>query len=284
MGLFFRLSKNLFHFIPSFSSRASSQVPLTNFGMKEYGAHNSTKRVLFLRHGQAEHNPRAEEAREKGCSHETFLSLMKEDDSFDSDLTSLGVSQGRSVKKRYEAQLRDVELVVSSPLSRALKTADLAICPNEGLSSSDGRRFHPPRICVEHFREINGYLLNAKRRDRENLIQLFHSRWDFDTCIPETDETWTDSLESQEDCGERGYQGLLWVSQRKEDNILVVCHGGILRFCMVDHPLVNVIDGRDDMGKRFGNCELREYDMVVDTSTGSNMERPVITLTEIEVD
>ena len=69
---------------------------------------------------------------------------------------------------------------------------------------------------------------------------------------------------------------------QNEDKILVVCHGGILRFCMVDHPLVKVIDGRDDMAKRFGNCELREYDMVVCTSTGESMERPLVTLTEVK--
>ena len=91
-----------------------------------------TKRVFFLRHGQAVHNPRAEEAKDKGCSHETFMQLMREDDEFDADLTPLGVSQGQSVKARY-LQLQKVELVVSSPLSRALKTEDLAICPEEGL-------------------------------------------------------------------------------------------------------------------------------------------------------
>ena len=42
-------------------------------------AHPS-KRLVILRHGQAQHNPRAEKARENGCSFDEFLRLMEEDD------------------------------------------------------------------------------------------------------------------------------------------------------------------------------------------------------------
>ena len=279
------MKKQILRLIPTLQVRSSTTaIPYSNFKMTDADHTNLTKRVLFLRHGQAVHNPRAEAAKDKGCSHETFINLMRDDDAFDADLTFLGVSQGKSVRKKYGDQLQDVELVVSSPLSRTLKTADLTICPNEGIlcNGDDGDRFHPPRICVEHWREINGYLLNAKRRDRANLKELFHSRWDFDSCISETDVTWTETLESVEDCGERGYQGLLWLSQRREDNILTVCHGGILRFCMVNHPHVKVIDGRDDSAKRFGNCELREYSMTVSTSKNGDTERPLVTLTEVQ--
>jgi len=60
---------------------------------------------------------------------------------------------------------------------------------------------------------------------------------------------------------------LLWVMQQKQDNILLVCHGGLLNYLMNDHPKVVLVDGRfsetDDLtrpvGKRFGNCELREF-------------------------
>jgi broad specificity phosphatase PhoE len=59
----------------------------------------------------------------------------------------------------------DVQLVVSSPLSRALRTADLVHPPTE---SSKKRR-----IAIEHFREINGKLLNAQRRPKSDLVQKF---------------------------------------------------------------------------------------------------------------
>merc|ERR1719491_1741781 len=81
-----------------------------------------SKRVLFLRHGQAVHNPRAEAARSQGCSYETFMDLMKQDDAFDADLTPLGEEQAIQGRAKYESELEGVELVVSSPLTRTLKT------------------------------------------------------------------------------------------------------------------------------------------------------------------
>lgn len=222
------------------------------------------KRILFLRHGQAVHNPRAEKARENGCSFDEFLELMQQDDAYDADLTSLGEQQAKDaglegIFEKNRRALNSVDLVVSSPLSRALKTADLALSPTTTST-------HPPkRICIEHFREINGKLLNAQRRPRKELETLF-PHWFF-SHIPDTDESWTEELETRRDCSERGYQGLLWVMQQKEDNILLVCHGGLLNYLMNDHPKVVLVDGRcsktDDLtrpvGKRFGNCELREF-------------------------
>jgi hypothetical protein len=41
------------------------------------------KRVMIIRHGQAQHNPRAEAAREAGCSFDEFLRLMELDDAHD---------------------------------------------------------------------------------------------------------------------------------------------------------------------------------------------------------
>mmetsp|Transcript_19964 Transcript_19964/g.25193 ORF Transcript_19964/g.25193 Transcript_19964/m.25193 type:complete len:322 (-) Transcript_19964:453-1418(-) len=294
-----------------------------------------SKKVLFLRHGQATHNPRAEEAKRNGCSHERFLQLMEEDDEFDSELTPKGIQQAKQCQAMNAHKLANVDLVVSSPLSRAIKTADLAICPQNGIefdldleleleseaNQNDNqnniirrrRRRHPRRICIEELREINGWLLNAKRRTKSQLQQLFHPRWDF-TSLTENDETWTpDIMESYEDCGERGYQALLWLlsqpdtshDEKNDDNngnngngnndnettILVVAHGGLLRFSLVDHPLIKLVDGREDSEKRFSNCELREYDVSICTETkdqntcsqgqGQGQERPVVILTEI---
>lgn len=246
-----------------------------------------SKRILFIRHGQATHNPRAEEAKDNGCSHETFLKLMQEDDEFDAALTPLGIEQALHGRKKYQHLLKDVDLVVSSPLSRALKTADLFVCPERGIDSfSDEDIYHPKRICIEELREINGWLLNAKRRTKTELQSLFHQRWDFDLLV-ENDEDWTEGMEKYEDCSERGYQALLWLLRRTEDKVLVVSHGGILRFSMVDHPLVKLVDGRDDDQKRFSNCEMREYVISYSSADdenyvdGANEIRPVVTLTEI---
>lgn len=238
----------------------------------------TTKKILFLRHGQAQHNPRAEEARNNGCSHETFLQLMHEDDAFDAHLTPLGESQASKAGDLYSESISSVELVVSSPLSRAIKTADLAapICVD--------MKSHTNRACVEHFREINGWLLNAKRRDRVDLEQRFHKAWDFSS-LSDNDETWTDVLETEEACAERGYLGLLWLKDRSEEKILTVAHGGLLRF-IANHPNIEVVDTRSEDKKRFGNCELREYSVSWTSDSDEDHiteERPLVILNEIQI-
>jgi len=239
-------------------------------------AAKASKQLYILRHGQATHNPRAEAARSNGCSHEEFMELMRQDDSLDSELTDLGMSQARTVHQHYCANKLEggkIQLVVTSPLSRALQTADLAI------------PFVKNRVCIEDVREINGWLLNAQRRTKSALQQTFPT-WNFDALETEEDKLWTPELESQADCSERGYQGLCWLLERPEDSIFLVCHGGILRFTMNQHDCVKMVDGRtgkvdQDITARFGNCELRRYNLQWEDSDSSEKRRTVV-LTELE--
>jgi broad specificity phosphatase PhoE len=218
------------------------------------------KRILLLRHGQAVHNPRAEAAREKGCSFDEFLRLMGEDDAFDSPLTELGEKQALSAGRQEHIKhaLNDVEMVVSSPFSRALKTADLV-----------HQRGDTKRVCIEDFREINGKLLNAKRRTRTELEDLY-PHWNFDH-IPMKDESWTEELEDKDNCAKRGYNGLLWIAKQPQKKVMVACHGGLLNLTLNTNRNVVLLDrrrktDRDDeeqrcITKRFGNCEMREFIM-----------------------
>ena len=81
---------------------------------------------------------------------------MRQDDHFDAGLTQLGISQAQSHYDEYQKKFDGVELVVSSPLSRAIQTADLVLSPENGLLVEENdttlHRFHPQRICVEDFR------------------------------------------------------------------------------------------------------------------------------------
>lgn len=258
------------------------------------------KRIFLLRHGQAVHNPRAELAREAGCSFEEFLRLMQEDDAFDADLTTLGEEQAKAAgsKTFVREALQSVEMIVSSPLSRAIRTADLVHGSHENCKTG------PKRVAIEHLREINGKLLNAKRRPRSELETIF-PHWNFSR-LPSLDESWTEELEPHHECSERGYRGLLWVMQQQEKNVLLVSHGGLLKFVMNDHPRVVLVDGRKPTQKnkircvseRFGNCELRSFIISVwtdkmngdgeihKTVNGENcleQNLPIITLEEIPI-
>lgn len=192
------------------------------------------------------HNPRAEVAKANGCSMEEFFELMREDDVLDAGLTALGREQAKSIQFKD----KDISLVVSSPLSRALETADL-VYPMQGQ-----------RVCCEVFREVNGELLNGKRRTKTELENFFPN-WNFEDLEADHDHLWTPKMEDFHDVAERGYQGLCWLLDRPEDAIMLVCHGGILRYTMNLHPSVTLVDkrtsGDKEIQSRFDNCEVRRY-------------------------
>merc|ERR1719232_547322 len=220
-----------------------------------------TSKILYVvRHGQATHNPRAEAAREKGCSFNEFFDLMMQDDSLDSELTDFGRKQaenitcfaGKSDGIDKNNPLK-IDLVVGSCLSRTMETADLIFPPRirkENTEGSNNNTDRIRRISLEEFREINGKLLNAKRRTKSELIKKF-PHWNFDALTAEEDESWThDELEKYEDAAERGYCGLVKLLSSSSsihhdrciheqdlpcdevETILLVCHGGILYHLM----------------------------------------------------
>jgi broad specificity phosphatase PhoE len=259
----------------SFSSSTNIIMPSTN-----------KKTLYILRHGQAMHNPRAEVARADGCSKDEFLLFMQQDDCLDAPLTDRGKEQAQTVRLPVCP-----DLVVASPLSRALATADLALglLTDANKDSNDHAaaaapqqvRVGPRYLCYEGFREINGWLLNAKRRSRAEL-QEEYPHWDFTDLSTDDDALWGPELEAEAACGERGYQGLRrLLSERPEPSILLVVHGGLLSFTM-HHPYVQVRDERSNQQERscrarFSNCELRKYILEAGRENGN------IVLTELDV-
>ena len=213
-----------------------------------------TKDLWIVRHGQAAHNPRAEAVKaDPAGTHAQFLKLMQEDDVLDAPLTPIGIAQAQTVGRQLDWESR-VDLVVSSPLSRALATANEILKPTSPAK----------RICLEDLREINGWLQNAQRRPRKELEELFPS-WDLTQIIP-MDELWTTELESEDSCAHRAYLGVQHLLARPERRILWIGHGGQLRFFMNQHERVKIVDGRRcsdrperDVKSRFGNAEIRRY-------------------------
>ena len=202
------------------------------------------KTLHFLRHGQAQHNPRAEAARAAGCSFDDFLRLMKEDDAFDADLTDLGRQQAREASEKLGDRMRAVELVVCSPLSRTLDTATLVL---------PGPTARGPFLAHDDLRERSGWMLNAKRRTRAELDARPAPAVDTRTALwSETDELWQpDELEPTAACAERGYQLLRWISEeRAETEVAVVGHGGLFHYLLNEHPKVS---GERRMGRWTDN-------------------------------
>jgi len=277
----------------------------TTTGLSSSNSSKPSSKILFIiRHGQATHNPRAEAARSNGCSTEEFFDLMRQDDEFDANLTDLGRRQAKRCQDDHFSPVhnnnnnnsdndndnnridnndnnpRGIDLVVGSSLSRTMDTADIIFPDNN-------RKEIIPRISIEYFREVTGKFLNGKRRNKKELISKF-PHWNFDSLTTEEDESWMPEVEKYANCAERGYLGLVMLLTRQnnnnnnnnnrdndnenesrststEQNILLVCHGGILRYVMTIHPLVHLRDERRKNGdhqsveSRFDNCELRKY-------------------------
>uniref|UniRef100_A0A7S4AUM3 Phosphoglycerate mutase (2,3-diphosphoglycerate-dependent) n=1 Tax=Pseudo-nitzschia australis TaxID=44445 RepID=A0A7S4AUM3_9STRA len=284
----------------------------------------SSKILYVVRHGQAVHNPRAEAAKENNCSTEEFFRLMREDDALDADLTDLGKEQANrcyeahfsssassssSSNNRNKNNPLGIDLVVASCLSRTMDTADLVFPHYENDDTKDAA---PRRISIDNFREVNGNLLNGKRRTKSELLAR-HPNWNFDSLLTEHDESWTPEMEEFEAAAERGYRGLVDLltggsyndggNSASMNTFLLVCHGGILRYMMNIHPLVHLCDERTDTNNpnekseqqrtqktvesRFENCELRKYRLSWkdDNYEGNDNDNPVrraVVLTQVD--
>lgn len=204
--------------------------------------------VHFVRHGQATHNVRAEVRREEGCSHEEFIAAMQADDQLDADLTDKGRAQARAAAAAMSWP--SVELVVCSPLSRAIETAALVFREQAARDV--------PFVCNELLREWSGLMENARRRPSAELRARF-PRVDF-SAIPETDESWTEELEPVDKVAGRGLLFLEWLARRPEREIAVVAHGGIYS-SLFAHAAVR--DESETLRPRFGNCDVRTVEMTV---------------------
>ena len=289
----------------------SASISRSTHGKNE-AASSSSKIVYIVRHGQAVHNVRAEKSRQAGCSFAEFLQLMKDDDALDAPLTPLGIAQAQHCRDKYfrtttKTPTQDgaptknhntattnplgIDLIVASCLSRTIDTADI-LFPPSFPPAPPGNSVSPPRLCLEQFREINGALLNGKRRTKAELREQYQAPsphngpsssggWNFDSLRTETDESWDpDALEPTQQSAERGYQGLMDLLVRSTttntddnsstslDTILLVGHGGMLKYTMTDHPCVQLRDERTtsttrstrkSVAARFDNCELRKY-------------------------
>jgi len=205
--------------------------------------------VHLLRHSQATHNVKAEPMREAGCSFQEFLDQMAADDELDSRLTTKGEADAVALGERLRSSghpATQADVIISSPLSRALKTADLAL---PGISK---------RIVREEWREISGLLLNAKRLSRSTLAKE-HPHWCFSGLEDDGDVYFDpNNLEDTSVCAERAYKGLAYILEEfHEKEVVVSCHGGILNY-LFSHPLIHSGEG---VSERFDNCEMRSVNL-----------------------
>ncbi|XP_070026839.1 phosphoglycerate mutase-like protein 1 isoform X2 [Nicotiana tabacum] len=237
------------------------------------------KTIHLVRHGQGIHNVEGDK------NYKAYLSP----EYFDAYLTTLGWQQVDNLRKHVHASglFKRIELVVTSPLLRTMQTAAgvfggggykdrMDILPlmvaNTGYSdrSAISSLDCPPIIAHELCREHLGVHPCDSRRSISEYQCLFPA---IDLSLIESDEDtlWKANVrETKEEVMARGIKFLNWLLTRKEKEIAVVSHNGLLfhtvnAFGTDCHPFV-----KKEICKRFANCELRSMVIVDRSMIGSD--------------
>lgn len=211
------------------------------------GAEERIQTVRFLRHGVAKHNVPDPVTGQPPNIHSPAL--------WDPSLIDRGQHQAVTVGRRLAHVLPGVELIVASPLSRCMETAQLVFgtCHNFDRTGATP----PPLVCVEQVREAYGMHYPDKRRDKSFLQQQF-PMVRFDPAMTEKDERWSEtSRETLDQVVARVQDFFRWVVQRPENNVFVVSHGVWIECCLnAFFPLM--LQG----GARVYNCDCFEAEIV----------------------
>lgn len=183
-----------------------------------------TKIIHFQRHGQGYHNLLGEILRDAGVrtnidSRNPKINPWIRPEIVDSPLTELGKEQCHD--RRPEAALLNPQLVVVSPLLRAIQTAKITFGNHD--------RSDIPWVAHEGCREELGVLVCNKRRPLSQ-IQADYPDLQFHGDISEADTLWDpDQRESGTSKSDRIYQFLVdFVAQRPEQELAVVGHSAWL--------------------------------------------------------
>ena len=269
------------------SNRGATTVMRVGKGADESASSTEKKRIIFIRHGRTYMNdyingihygqpgftdvfPDTQENREKYYDsplgprglvqvqqlEQRIRSLMDGDD-------TAAAAAELSLRPEHKSILDEVDLIVCSPLSRALQTMDQGLYPSL-------QRKNLPVVAVPHAAE-RIYLISDLGKSRRELKREY-PYVDFDTAFPSsigeedqwtyvpTDEEkknyveWRPSGqgqvyacmgEPQDRFEERMERLITWLDSREESTIAVVCHGGVILWFLgeiLDNCHVRVVD------------------------------------------
>ncbi len=241
-----------------------------------------TKLIHFQRHGQGTHNQLYKEWTDRTgipidlSETNPELNPLLLPDIIDAPLTDKGRNQCKEQRVDKSEYLGGVELIIVSPLVRALETACITF--DDHLPSSNKRDDGGVRwIAHEGIREELGLLLcNQRRPLKETQLEFPHvdfSLLALDGSKSDEDLYWkqhsertatnntegTPQRESMEDMSHRAYDFLVeYLFRRPEREIAVVGHSAWL--LAMTNAVLEFEEGSDDVeefGTMFGQAELR---------------------------
>ena len=223
------------------------QTIITNF--KQNNKSNG-KLIILVRHGEGFHNVAQRAMRKylhlKSNANNIMLNNKKKmndlekvkggynDDMkfFDAKLTDIGINQAKSLKPIFNAIANDIELVILSPMTRALQTAQYGILPCVNGVTKNNKNKNINIVVVEFAREImNNY--TCDRRDSKTNIKKQWSNYQFDYFGFESDidNIWNkDKCESKHNLVKRARKFLNYLMNERKENIIVYSgHSAFIR-------------------------------------------------------
>lgn len=199
--------------------------PSSTWALQTEELTGQAKRVMWVRHAQGIHN-----AAELALGKAEWESVeCRKDAYFDANLNEIGVEQSKVLQFALNGPLTTralkVDLIIVSPLSRAIETAQIAF---ESVWND------VPVVAVELARERFGKNICDKRRPVSELKRLF-PRVDFDSCMDGEHDALHDAevRESPEQVAERVKRLMHWIMQLPYDSIAVVGHSDYMSHASV---------------------------------------------------
>ena len=182
----------------------------------------SSKLIFFIRHGGAFHNV---------LYKKIGMNALLSSDVIDSPLTDAGYNQAHICRSSFKD---DVDLVLVSPLRRALETADI-IFKNKA-----------PIICQEFLREYPiGKQTCNKRYDIAKMIDMF-PEINFSDIKTNRDIFWTHTPETIEAFDKRIFLSKEYIYKRPEVKIAIVGHRSYIgKF--KDNKIHNIDNGEHEI-------------------------------------
>lgn len=182
-----------------------------------HAASSTTKRIYFARHGLAVHN-----VEEPSHCHDSEL--------FDAALVNEGSEQAIDLGKVIVAARVRVDVIVTSPLWRALQTSSLLYSAIHYHAYSSDTETHPPVVVVEDARER---FSNCSADSRSQILRASQTfaNFNYSGVRSSADPFRLNGgyVESSSEFDARIERFVRYLQHRPESHILVVTHGTFIQ-------------------------------------------------------
>ena len=199
------------------------------------------KTIYLIRHGKSQ----GQMAKQLGLDRRTDDQLL------DCGLTSIGQRQAVDIPSLISPEeLESIELVISSPLTRALHTALIAF-PNKNIMVHYALREvglkapeNVPRPMNQVLADLESVIMNRSQSAELDTSSLQPKDWPRD---------YTPSVIKME----RIRKVFQWLYQDRKDNVIaVVCHYNVIRSAVVDGERLRPMNGIPIRCKLYSNGDL----------------------------